>query len=435
MRLLILQLIVFGSLPVTLLQPFVGLLVYSWLAYMRPQDMVWGVTPRLSLLVALAMLAGLVLAYGRERWFTLRTQTVLLIALGVWMGLSSLTAVDPMLAREWTIRMWKILLVAVLTTGLVRTHSRFRVLYLVIAGSLGFLGLKYGLFSVMRGGVRLGNAGSFADNNGLAMILVMGVPLLVGVTLTEDRGWIRWGSIVLTVFSVAAIFSTFSRGGLISLAVVAMILLARSGRPITVGVVAALALTGLLLTASEEFKQTYTDRATTISDYRQDASMQGRYREWNTAFHVFLDYPLMGVGPDNLQKVRNFYIHDGSAFLTTHNAYLQMLVACGLPAFLLYFGSLVFAIWRLEVLRRRSPAPWGKTYASMIQCSLIAYSVGGLIGDAAYYDLTYHLLAMTVSLELAIEAEAAPVTGLQPIGSATSSEWWRQEPAGDRSIF
>lgn len=432
MRLLILQLIVFASIPVSLLQPFVGLLVFSWLAYMRPQDMVWGITPRLSLFVALAMFAGLVLAYGRERWLTLRTQTVLLIALGVWMGFSSLTAVDPMLARGWTIGMWKILLVAVVTTGLVRTHSRFRALYLVIAGSLGFLGLKYGLYSVVRGGVHLGNAGSFADNNGLAMILVMGVPLLVGIALTEDGAWLRWGSIVLTVLSIAAIFSTFSRGGLLSLAVVVMILLARSGRPFAVGIVGVLALTVLLLTVSDDFKSSYTDRATSISDYRQDASMRGRYREWNIAFHVFLDYPLVGVGPDNLQVVRDFYIHDGSPFLTTHNAYLQMLVACGLPALLLYLGSLTLGIWRLEVLRRRSPAPWGKTYASMIQCSLIAYSVGGLIGDAAYYDLAYHLLAMTVSLELAIEAEVAPVRGLQLVDSATSSEWWRQAPVGNR---
>ena len=434
MRLLILQLIVFASIPVTLLRPFVGLLTYSWLAYMRPQDMVWGITPRFSLFVALAMFAGLALAYGRERWITLRTQTVLLIALAVWMGLSSLTAVEPMLAREWTIRMWKILLVAVLTTGLVRTHSRFRALYLVIAGSLGLLGLKYGLYSVMRGGVRLTNAGSFADNNGLAMILVMGVPLLVGIYLTEESAWIRWGSVVLAIFSIAAIFSTFSRGGLISLAVVVMILLARSGRPITVGIVGVLALTMLLFTVSDEFKSTYTDRASSITDYRQDASMRGRYREWNTAFHVFLDYPLMGVGPDNLQAVREFYVHDGSPFLTTHNAYLQMLVACGLPGFLLYFGSLTLGIWRLEILRRRSSVPWGTTYASMIQCSLIAYSVGGLIGDAAYYDLTYHLLAMTVSLELAIESEVVPALGLQQTKPKTASEWWRQAPIGNRPI-
>ncbi|MGB5160092.1 MAG: DUF5935 domain-containing protein, partial [Thermoanaerobaculia bacterium] len=102
MRDLLLLLIVFGSLPIILLRPFVGLLVYSWLAYFRPQHMVWGDVPQLSLFVALTMLVGLLLATGRERWFSLRSQTVLLIALGVWVSLSTLMAVDPGLARPWT---------------------------------------------------------------------------------------------------------------------------------------------------------------------------------------------------------------------------------------------------------------------------------------------------------------------------------------------
>ena len=65
--LILLLIIVFGSLPIILMRPFVGLLVYSWLAYMRPHDMVWGDIPQISLIVALATLAGLALSTGRER--------------------------------------------------------------------------------------------------------------------------------------------------------------------------------------------------------------------------------------------------------------------------------------------------------------------------------------------------------------------------------
>jgi len=432
LRDLALLLIVFGSLPIILLRPFVGLLVYSWLAYMRPHDMVWGDLPPLSLFVALTMLTGLVLKIGEEKWFKLRPQTVLLITLGLWLGLSSLLAVDPGVARPWAVRMWKLLLIAVLTTGLVQSHRRFRLMYLVIAGSLGLLGLKYGLYVVVRGGGRIssGPGGFFPDSNGLALALCMAIPLIVGAALTESQPAIRKLFVVLAVFSAAAVVFTFSRGGLLALAVVLVILFARSGRPIAVGLVATLALTGILLTTTEKFQQSYMNRASSVSEYKQDESMRGRFREWDIAMQVFSDHPLVGVGPNNLQLVRHFYIHDGSSYLTTHNSFLQMLVACGLPALALFAAALAVSIWRLERLRKNSHLPWARTYASMLQCSLIAYSVGGMLGDGAYFDLTYHLIAMTVSLELAVETAETRVESLELVTSSPNREWWREAPAG-----
>ena len=126
MRSLLLLTVVFGSLPIILVQPFMGLLVYSWLAYMRPHDLVWTDIPQISLIVALATLAGLILAIGREHWIAIKLQTVLLIAFGVWVGISAMMAMDPGLSREWTVRLWKILLVSLMTTGLVQDQKRFR---------------------------------------------------------------------------------------------------------------------------------------------------------------------------------------------------------------------------------------------------------------------------------------------------------------------
>ena len=60
MRDLIVMAVVIGSLPVILFRPFYGLLVYSWLAFMRPQDMTWGASRDLPLSqwVAIAMVIG-----------------------------------------------------------------------------------------------------------------------------------------------------------------------------------------------------------------------------------------------------------------------------------------------------------------------------------------------------------------------------------------
>ena len=76
MRDLIVVGIVFASLPVIVFRPYFGLLVYGWLAYMRPQDMAWGAsrTLPLSQVVAVALALGLVVALGRERWLTLKVR-------------------------------------------------------------------------------------------------------------------------------------------------------------------------------------------------------------------------------------------------------------------------------------------------------------------------------------------------------------------------
>jgi hypothetical protein len=60
LRDLIVFLTLMAMLPVCFRRPYFGVLVFSWLAYMRPQDLCWGFarTIRFSLFVGLTMFAG-----------------------------------------------------------------------------------------------------------------------------------------------------------------------------------------------------------------------------------------------------------------------------------------------------------------------------------------------------------------------------------------
>jgi len=432
LRTLLLLTVVFGSLPIILIQPFIGLLVYSWLAYMRPLDMVWGQVPKLSLFVALALTVGMVLATGREKWITAGPQTSLLIAFGGWFGLASLMAIDPSLSTEWTIRIAKILLISLLTTGLVRTEGRFRLLFLVVAFSLGLLGLKYGIYGLARGGSRItsGPGGFMIDSNSFAMALNMAIPLLVGISLVERHKLIRAAAIVSGFGSAAAILFTFSRGGLITLTIVVVFILARSGRPVLVTFILSIALAGFLVTVTPDFEKSWGDRASTIATYEEESSAVTRMREWGIALMISRDYPLFGVGPNNLLLVRPFYPVDPNDDMgdsrVTHNSFLQMLVASGYPGFLLFVSALVVSFLRLEKLRRTSSKTWASTYASMMQGSLLAYAVGGMFLDMAYLDLTYHLIAMSVSLELAAAGANALEQSAETQNPRGDQAWWRQ---------
>ncbi|HEV7516942.1 MAG TPA: DUF5935 domain-containing protein, partial [Thermoanaerobaculia bacterium] len=205
----LLMAVVYLSLPITLLQPYFGLLVYSWLGYMRPQAMSWGASRETSISawVAIAMLAGIALAMGREKIVTWRLQTVLLVLLGLWISVTTWRAVSPADAADVYGFYWKAILISIVTTGLVRDRKRVSLLLVVIALSIGILGAKSGLYGLLRGGTRFdqGPGGMMADNNTYALGLNMTVPLLVGIVLAERSKILRWTAAVMTFLCILTI--------------------------------------------------------------------------------------------------------------------------------------------------------------------------------------------------------------------------------------
>ena len=61
--------IVFGSLPVILFRPYVGVLMWSWLAYMNPHRLTWGMAFdfRFSLVVGAVVLVAVAISSERKR--------------------------------------------------------------------------------------------------------------------------------------------------------------------------------------------------------------------------------------------------------------------------------------------------------------------------------------------------------------------------------
>ncbi|MFL6202852.1 MAG: putative O-glycosylation ligase, exosortase A system-associated [Thermoanaerobaculia bacterium] len=432
MRDLVVLAIVFATLPVIVFRPFFGLLTYSWLAYMRPQDMTWGMSRWLPLSqwVAIAILVGILVTLGRERLLVLKLQTVLLILLGLWISLTVMTAVVPEMSQEAYGHYWKAIVIALLTTGLVRDRERFRQLYILIPFSIGFLGAKRGLVGLLRGGIQYndGPGGLMKDNNSFALMLNMMLPLLVGIAVTDERKWVRVTAAVMAALCVPTIFFTFSRGGLLTLCVVSALLLWRSKHRLAVAALMGLALVGFLAFTSETLTDKYLNRASTIDNYEEDGSAQGRINAWKTSWYVFLDYPVLGVGPNNLEVVFRRYSPETDRFRVAHNAYFQVLAESGLPALLLFVGAIGAALWRMERLRRlrkeSGPPGWVETQARMLQISIVAYMVGSLFLNTAYNEVIYHLIALTVSLEIvASQTAEAPV-------AVDEMPWWKTPATG-----
>ena len=429
MRDMVVLAIVFATLPVIIFRPYFGLLTYSWLAYMRPQDMTFGMSRWLPLSqwVAIAMLVGILVTLGRERLITIKLQTVLMALLGLWISLTVMTAVLPEMTKEVYGHYWKGIAIALLTTGLVHDRGRFRQLYLLIPFSIGFLGAKRGLVGLMRGGIQYndGPGGLMSDNNSFALMLNMMLPLLVGIAVTDERKWVRVTASVIAALCVPTIFFTFSRGGLVTLCAVSALLLWRSKHRFLVAGLMAAALIAFLAFTSEAVTDKYLNRASTIDDYEEDGSAQGRINAWKTSWYVFLDYPVVGVGPNNLAVVFRRYSPEVDRFRVAHNAYFQVLAESGLPALMLFLGALGAALWRMELLRRlcqkTTALPWVEVQARMLQISIVAYMIGSMFLNTAYNEVIYQLIALTVCLEV-VAAQTAEV-------GEEELPWWKRPPA------
>jgi probable O-glycosylation ligase (exosortase A-associated) len=173
---LLVTLFVVLSLPLCFRRPFIGMLVFTVLAYMRLQDLTWGFAryQRWSYFVAIVTMAGFLL--GKERRFMLPDiRSWLMIALVALVGVSITVSrfFHPRDAESF-VEFCKIIGIALFTTGVVKNRDYLRILLWVIALSFGFYGVKNGLAFLISGGglvIIQGPGGMLSDNNDFALAL------------------------------------------------------------------------------------------------------------------------------------------------------------------------------------------------------------------------------------------------------------------------
>ncbi|GAA0252491.1 putative O-glycosylation ligase, exosortase A system-associated [Rhodanobacter caeni] len=411
MRDIALTLLIFGMIPYILTRPYWGLLVWSWLGYMNPHRLCFGfaITFPWVQLVAIATLASLVFSKESKRVPRSPLSVTLLLFL-LWTGLSTLFAVMP--DSAWT--KWqefaKVLIMVFVTLVMVNTRERMHWLVWMIVCSLGFYGLKGGLFTLLRGGSNhvLGPPGTFiSDNNALALALCMTLPFMRYLQLHSSHRIVRIGLGVAMALTGVAVLGTYSRGGLIGLAIVGVALLLKSRHKITV--ILSLAVIGA--TAIHFMPPEWSARMHTLQDAKKTDSGETRIQSWKFATNVALHRPLIGGGFDVYQSesMWSAYAPSGSIQRAVHSIYFRALGEQGFVGLLLFL-ALLFISWRncarVRKLTRRNPdQSWAFDLASMLQASLLAFMVSGAFLPMSYFDLAYQLMALSAVLAACVSKE------------------------------
>jgi probable O-glycosylation ligase (exosortase A-associated) len=384
MRALLLLIIVaaLGVISITS-KPRVAGYGYIWFALLRPDQLAWVVGVNYySMFLALCVILGAfrMMVPGMEFLFRSKLAIGLMVLLVV-SGICTVTAVNQTLALEAYWDFFRATMVLIMIPMLLRTPEEVRTMFFVAGGSIGVLGVKFGGFGLIHGGVRLvGSYGHINDNNFVALLLVVGVPLCWYSASMLKRKWMRLAAFVFVFFSIVGVVLTFSRGGTLALAVALLLIALRSRHKVLVVTILAISVVPVVYLAGAA----YADRIATVTDPMSEQSAASRIYLIKIGFNMWRDHPVFGVGfgRTNQQLLMPQYygqVVDSSRYAAKvlHNTYIQMLADCGALGITVYMAILLGAIYSMGRSARRTvaelrPVPLG------LQTSLIAFAVGSV---------------------------------------------------------
>ena len=154
----------------------------------------------------------------------------------------------------------------------------------------------------------------------------------------------------------------------------------------------------------------WTNRMSTIDEYEEDASAQGRINAWLMAWNLVKDRPIVGGGFDMYSDYTfGRWAPNPTDIHSSHSNYFQMLGEHGWPGLILFLTLLLLS-WRMasEVIgkvRSRPDLQWAGNLCRMMQVSLIGYCVGGAFVNLAYFDLIYFYITLIVGCRFYVQRE------------------------------
>ena len=402
MRDLLLTAIVFGSIPFIFYRPYIGVLMWVWLTFMTPFNYAWtfAVDFRWAFMIAAVTVVAWIISREPKR-IVWSVPSAALLIFWAFTGLTTLYALFPDQAQAKWIELTKIVAIdLVVTVALFTDRRRINTLVWVIVGSIGFFGIKGGIFTLLTGGVHRAGAveGSyFSENNELAAALVILIPLMRYLQTVSSEKLVRWGLVLAIGLCMIAVLGTQSRGGFVGLVVVAILLFARSRRK----VIASFALLVLLAGGTAFMPDAWVARMQTIGTSEVDASIQGRFDAWQFGYRLAQERPLLGGGFEAFRA--NEDPTSGVGYRTAHSIYFETMGEhgfLGLALYIFMIGSTL--LLSASVIRRSnsfSDLAWAGYLMHMVQVSLIVFLVVGVVAAMTYFELFIYLIAITVAVD------------------------------------
>jgi len=435
MRDILVTLIVLGSLPFILRQPIFGGVMWVWISVMNAHTQGWGFARTMPFAAIIAGAFIISVFINRDKFRLPKSSVVVVFILfALWPSVTSLFAINPdQIGGLWS-RWNKIALMTLFVLVVMRSRKDINWILWTIFVSLGYYGIKGGIFTLATGGqYRVwGPTGSFIDgNNEMALALVILIPLTYYLFLNTENKWIKRGLIAAMILSATAALGTYSRGALLAIIAMTGFLWLKSPHKAKLTLVLIFAAPFLFLLMPEKWHE----RMNTISTYQADSSAMGRINAWTMAYNLAKDRPIVGGGFEIYDRnVFSKYAPDPTDVHAAHSIYFQVLGEHGWVGLLLYLllGGMTWhsASWVSKRTKDDEELSWAHQLVTMMKVALIGFFVGGAFLSLAYFDVPYFVMAIIVAARALVErtlearraAPASAVPAAAPSGAGPLAE-------------
>lgn len=391
MRDFVVLVFVVGCIYAALKKPWLGVLSLAVFSYLNPHAYAWGFVRSLPVYYVLFLVVCFrtLTAKDKDRlpkdW-----RITVFILLWLYFAITSTQAYSPDIAwqRFWFVT--KIYLPFYFTLVLINTRFKLYCLIVTIAASIGVVAFKGGLFAILHGfSTRVYGPPNtqFEENNAFAVAMLICIPLLLIWQRETINPLFKKGILFVIPIIYAASLSSWSRGALLTMAILTLILILNSKHKL-------LAIPLIVLGAffvKDYLPQEWFGRMNTIETYQTDDSAMGRVEAWTDGWNHTLEHPFVGAG------------FEGWMYVTQrdwHSSYVEMFSEHGFVAFGLWLSLILGTLVNLTNLPKKTSKfegmEWVSNYCSMIRASLICYMVGTTFLGLSYWDLLYHLIFIAV---------------------------------------
>jgi probable O-glycosylation ligase (exosortase A-associated) len=408
-------------------RPFYALLFYVWYAYFRPEAWVWHGDLIKSLhisYVAGVLLVGSALLRGRR--LRLNAHLALVPLFAAHAVVSTVLSKYGDHAAPLLVEFLKShLLVVCMIVVLVDEVAKLRLLVLVMALSLAFEGAKQGWLGLA------GNPGEqninpipfLGDNNGVAVGMLMLVPVLSALGQTAATIWHRRFYQFLMVGVLYRAITTYSRGGFLACGALGAMYWWRSRNKLAV-LLSMLVVTAVILPV---LPHAFWDRMGTILELSdtEDTSARGRLHFWGVAVSMANTQPILGVGFDAYNVAYGDFDPAAGQYGTrrsVHSVWFGILAELGYVGLFLY--ALIFLLAYRNCRRisrlgtRFTELADLRPYAAALETGLVVFFVGGTFLSFQYSEMAWHYVALSMALSKLTQERVAAAESVREEPSA-----------------
>jgi putative inorganic carbon (HCO3(-)) transporter len=437
--------------------PFVATLGYVWVDTFTPQNVAYIVLNQLPVAMIMGATAvGSYMLFDRRFPPPLSGQTLLMIAIAIWVNLTMVWAVAPSAAWDkwdWAV---KTLVFATFIPFVIRSRIQIEAFAQTYVFSLAANIVPFGLKTMVSGGGYGRNLGLQGGNSGLAeggllsTVCLMAVPLAIHLA-SHSQLIPRMKLLPLAYWFIASLavitaVGTYERSALIGIMVMAVFMWTRSKNKFAFGLVGVVGALLMVYMTSSAWNQ----RIATIGTFEQENSAYTRILIWRwvlefTATHPFgggfqafvinhIELPGTATQAATIQFARAY-----------HSIYFEMLGEHGYPGLFMFLGLVGLTFYKLHRIGKQArdypELAWVRSLSGALQSGLAVFMSAGAFVGIAFQPMFWYFIAMSISLNAYVwriqRLEVKPVagwrglvaqaTGLRP--SQPEGAGWRGRPA------